>query len=316
MIPYHFHFIWMGKNFPFANRLAVESVLQTNPKAQITIHFQDPPDNEHWRSLKAKVEFKEIILDELLPDGKEGEKLKQTLAGVANGYPAGKSNLYRYLILLRYGGIYLDFDTLTLKSFEPLLKERAFVGEEFVFRSNEARVRGEWHLEYLWTFPSFGISWILTRLNCFYLNNNGLINAIENLFNIFWRTPKLNNAVLACEPGHAFFKRAVEWMPERDPKIRFNLGPMLMNDIYSEGKYLKEIKRVDTHAFYYIPPSKTIRFFSCPQKSPPQNAYCIHYCSSNEKKRAALLEEDHLRQPPDKKASLFHTLAWPFTKYF
>ena len=311
MIPYHFHFIWMGKNFPFANRLAIESVLQSNPEAEITIHFQDPPDNKHWNSLKSKVNFKEIILEELIT-GEDKESLLETLNGVASGYPAGKSNLFRYLILLSYGGIYLDFDTLTLQSFKPLLNHKAFIGEEYVFKSNEARVRGEFLPEFFYTFPAFGISWFLTRLNCFYLKNSSVLNAIENIFNPLWRKPKLNNAVLACEPNHAFFKRVVEWLPQRDPTIRFNLGPMLMNDVYNEGLHLDGIHRFGVDEFYYIPPSKTVRFFSPYQALPSKSAIAIHYCSSNEKKRAAALEEDYLKQTPNKNALLFHQLAFPY----
>ena len=311
MIPYHFHLIWMGKKFPFVNRLAIESILQTNPEAKITLHFQDPPDNDNWNSLKDRIEFKEINLEELTEGIENAEGLKKSLEGLASNYPAGRSNLYRYLILHRYGGIYADFDTLTLQSLEPLLNNRAFIGEEVVFRSNEARVQGRFHPEFLWTFPTFGLSWALTRINSKFLANNLGVNAFDDLLSVFWGKAKLNNAVLACEPGHPFFRRAIDWIPERDPSIKFNLGPMLMNDIWKEGEHLGEIRRLKPEAFYYIPPSKTVRFFAEKQYPPMPNSYMVHWCSSNEKEKAALLEREYLSQELSESSILFHQLAQP-----
>ncbi len=312
MIPNHFHLIWMGQKFPFVNRLAVESILQTNPEAKVTLHYLDPPSNEHWKALQGRIEFKEIDFEELTEGVEEADGLKKSLDALAENYPAGRSNLYRYLILHRFGGIYADFDTLTLQSLEPLLKEKAFIGEEYVFRSNEARVQGRFSIEFLWTFPSFGLSWALTRINSKFLGNNTPLNMLDDVLSLFWKKAKLNNAVLACEPGHDFFKKAIELIPSRDPSIKFNLGPMLMNDIWNHHDVRDGMRRLKPSAFYYIPPSKTSRFFAERQYKPLPSSYMIHWCSSNEKEKAALLLQEYLSQPTGEGSILFHQLAYPF----
>src|SRR5262245_44265490 len=130
MIPLKFHFIWMGRNFPFVNRLAVESVLQIHPGAPVTVHFSDPPEgNPDWEALKAKAEFRPIDLPAWLRDLPPALRpAAGALEKISGSYPAGKSNVLRYLILYREGGIYLDFDTLTLRPFTPLSQGPAFVG--------------------------------------------------------------------------------------------------------------------------------------------------------------------------------------------
>jgi len=310
MIPHHFHFIWFGRNFPYVNRLAVESVLQTNPDAQVTIHFMDPPDNEHWAALQDRVEFLEMDEHALCEEFSDPEGLRRTLAGLAADYPAGRSNVLRYLILRKYGGIYLDFDTITLRDFSPLLNSSGFIGEEYVFRCEHERVAGKYKRNFWYLAPLFGLGWALTRLNSVFLPNYRLLNSVISFLQQFWSIRKLNNAVLACEPGSAFFTRTLERIPSSDPAIRYNLGPILMNRIWDEDGSLG-ITRFPPNHFYYVPPSQTIRFFTPNQTPPPKESFVVHYCSSNEKKRAAKLTPTNLHQKPNKKSILFHHLAWP-----
>ena len=66
MIPHHFHLIWIGRRFPFVNRLAVESLRQSNPGARITIHYEDPPGNADWKALAKHTELRPLDLPSLL----------------------------------------------------------------------------------------------------------------------------------------------------------------------------------------------------------------------------------------------------------
>ncbi len=70
---------------------------------------------ETWRSLHP---YWQMILwtDEVLPP------LKNQRAYERSGSLSGKSNIARYEILLRYGGIYVDTDFECLKNLEPLLE--------------------------------------------------------------------------------------------------------------------------------------------------------------------------------------------------
>ncbi len=307
MIPLKFHFIWIGRAFPFVNRLAVESVLQTHPGAEVILHFQDPPQGNHdWEALKRKVSYRPIDLAELLRDLPSSlQALGPVMDKISGGYLAGKSNVLRYLILHREGGIYLDFDTLTLKSFLPLLNHLAFIGEEEVFRCDDDRVAGR----YTWDFPLmgvlFGISYGISYVNCRWLWNSSLLNFVNRALMKIWSARKLNNAVIGAEPGSAFIARALQLIPETDASIRFALGPILMNRVYETSA--NGIHRADKDVFYTIPPSQTFRFFYGPAQKLSDKAVAIHWCSSNHKKLAATLTRENLEN--SKASSLYIRLA-------
>jgi hypothetical protein len=306
MIPLRFHFIWIGREFPFVNRLAVESVLQVHPGAEIVVHFQDgPAGNADWDALKRKVEFRPIDLHGELNDLPSSMKpVGEALERVSEKYPAGRSNILRYFILYREGGIYLDFDTLTLKPFTALLGNPAFIGEEEVFRCDDDRVAGR----YTWDFPFlgalFGASYGLSYANCRWLGNLGVLNAANRGLMRLWSARKLNNAILGSEPGNAFFSKALELIPDTDASMRFALGPMLMNLVY-ETSAASSIRRLGKDVFYAIPPSQTFRFFYGPAPALPDEALAVHWCASNHRKLAPTLTRSVL----EKSSSLYARLA-------
>ncbi|HKP96094.1 MAG TPA: glycosyltransferase, partial [Fibrobacteria bacterium] len=261
MIPHHFHLIWIGRNFPFVNRLAVESILQTNPGAEITIHFENPPDNADWKALQSKVRFKAIDLPALLASLPASmAQVAPVLEGISSGYLAGRSNILRYLILYREGGIYIDFDTVTMRDYRPLLSHPAFIGEEAVFRYDDDRVSGAFKPGIVPTGILFGLSYYLSYWNCKYLGDSRPVNGVNRALMGLWSDRKLNNAVLGCEPGNPFFARAIALMPRTDPKIKYALGPILMNRTWETDAAVHAHRLGEDH-FYFIPPSQTYRFF-------------------------------------------------------
>jgi hypothetical protein len=310
LIPHHFHLIWIGRRFPFVNRLAVASLRQSNPGARITIHYEDPPDNEDWKSLAKDTELRPLDLPALLASLPASlSAVVPVLQGISSGYPAGRSNILRYLILYKEGGVYLDFDTLTVKDYRPLLSHPGFIGEEVVFRSDDDRVAGKLKPEIVPFGILFGLSYYLSYWNCRLLGDSSAVNGLDRLFRKGWSAKKLNNAVLGCEPGNAFFGRALDLVPETDPRIRYALGPILMNRAWDEGGAAREaIRRLGTEAFYLIPPSQTYRFFFGPAPELPAETYTLHWCSSNHKDLAAGLTLENLGKPVAN-PTLFHKIA-------
>jgi hypothetical protein len=309
MIPLRLHFIWMGRKFPFVNRLAIESARQLHPGAEIILHYEDPPvDNPDWEALRSKAQFRPIDLPALLAALPEGLRpAADALGRISSGYPAGKSNVLRYLILYRDGGVYLDFDTLTLKSFAPLLASTAFVGEEEVFAADDDRVAGR----YAWNFPImaalFGASYGLAQLNARALGNLRALDAANRALMKTWSERKLNNAILGAVPGAAFFGRALELVPDTDAGLRFALGPMLMNRVYDERDPAAPVTRLSKDVFYAIPPSQTVRFFYGAAPKLPPEAVAVHWCSSNHKALAPMLTREVLSDP--RRADLYSALA-------
>jgi hypothetical protein len=309
MIPHHFHLIWIGRHFPFANRLAVESILQTNPGAKVTLHYEDPPDNADWRALQAKVEFRPLSLPDLLAALPVSmAAVAPVLSGISSGYLAGRSNILRYLILYREGGIYIDFDTVTVRDYRPLLAHPAFIGEEAVFRYDDDRVAGKYPPGIVPAGAAFGLSYYLSMANSRWLKDSGVGNALNRSLMRLWSERKLNNAVLGSAPGNAFFGKAIALVPDTDPGIRYALGPILMNRTWGT-EAAAHMRRLSSDHFYCIPPSQTYRFFYGPARPLPADAFSVHWCSSNHKDLAAGLTRENLGRP-SAHPTLFHKLAY------
>jgi hypothetical protein len=309
VIPNHFHLIWIGRHFPFVNRLAVESILQTNPGARITVHFEDPPDNPDWRALQSKVEFRPLSLPALLAALPASmAAVVPVLEGISAGYLAGRSNILRYLILYAEGGVYIDFDTVTVRDYRPLLTHPAFIGEEAVFRYDDDRVAGKFPLALIPTGLAFGASYYLSYANCRWLGDSAAGNAANRALMRLWSDRKLNNAVLGSAPGNAFFGKAISLVPGTDPGIRYALGPILMNRTWAT-EAAAHMRRLSEDHFYCIPPSQTYRFFYGPARPLPTEAYSVHWCSSNHKQLAAQLTRENLGRPSPRPA-LFQRLAY------
>lgn len=310
MIPHHFHLIWIGKRFPFVNRLAVESLRQSNPGARITIHYEDPPGNADWRALGRVTEQRPLDLAGLLGSLPASmSAVIPVLQGISSGYPAGRSNILRYLILYREGGIYLDFDTLTVRDYRPLLAHPAFIGEEAVFKCDDDRVAGRLRPEIVPLGMLFGLSYYLSYWNCRHFGDSEAGNALNRLLMRAWSARKLNNAVLGCESANPFFGRALALVPHTDPGIRYALGPILMNRVWDEGGEARaSMRRLGAEHFYFIPPSQTYRFFHGPAPELPADTYTLHWCSSNHKDLAAGLTLENLGRPAPS-PTLFHKVA-------
>ena len=217
------------------------------------------------------------------------------LQGVSAGYPAGRSNILRYLILYREGGIYLDFDTLTVKDYRPLLAHPGIHRRGIRLQTRRRPGGRQIHARHRPLGILFGLSYYLSLWNCRFLGDSSAVNALNRLLMRAWSVDKLNNAVLGCEAGNAFFGRALALVPETDPRIRYALGPILMNRTWNEGGEAREaMRRLPRSHFYFIPPSQTFRFFYGPSPALPGDAYTLHWCSSNHKDLAAGLT---LREP-------------------
>ena len=109
-VPRIVHFVYGFKEpeyFPYYALLAVRSALFHNPKWQILFHYRHEPYGEHWESAKR------ILTLNQLPDFQG--------FGIARiHHYAHKSDVVRLLALKYIGGVYLDIDTLTVRSFDDL----------------------------------------------------------------------------------------------------------------------------------------------------------------------------------------------------
>lgn len=287
VIPNTIHFVWSGRKFPSVFALAVRSAAVANPGWKVVVHVDDEPVGvPEWEALRAIAEIRLERPEEILAAVPEhGSRLVELHRNIAPQYHAGRSNLVRLAILVREGGWYLDFDALVIGGFDALsLAERAVVGEEWVWKDDEARVANGFSASMIPSAVAFGLSWALARIGL--SDRNPLESALRRL----WGRLELNNAVLACEPGHPWFTRLLELACSQDPSIRFALGPALVNRAWREPGDAELPRRMGPEAFYQFPPSQTCRYFR--RGSLPPGALVLHWCSSNHKDILPRMDRD------------------------
>lgn len=111
-IPNIFHFIFFGyTNFEYIHYLAIKTCYDNNPDSIIHLYNTNEPEqyNINWNNIKKYVK----IIKVQPPDNIFGNSL--------HSY-AHKADIIRLQKLIEYGGIYLDIDVLTLKSFKDILQ--------------------------------------------------------------------------------------------------------------------------------------------------------------------------------------------------
>ncbi len=130
-----FHFYWSGQSFSYVNYLAVKSVVSLHENSRVIVHFEEEPiDNEYWQRLTqlenvnlCPLNFQELIAK----SGYEGEDFSAFENGAAVNH---RSDLIRYLLLLAFGGVYLDLDTLLLKPMTDLFDSDFFLAFQYYGR--------------------------------------------------------------------------------------------------------------------------------------------------------------------------------------
>lgn len=128
MIPNIFHFCYGlsedfgGKPYSLVHYLAIKSAKVVNNPEEIFFYYSYEPDGEWWEKTKEIVTLKKITT----PDEIFGNKLYHV---------AHKADVIRLEYLIKEGGIYMDLDTISKKSFGPLLKNKFVIGKQGKWRN-------------------------------------------------------------------------------------------------------------------------------------------------------------------------------------
>lgn len=119
LIPNIIHFVYgfkkQDKEFELYKYLAIKSAIDVNNPIKVYFHYRYEPYGKYWDLIKSKLTLEyvnppaEIYGNELL-------------------HYAHQSDIIRLQKLQKYGGIYLDIDTICLKSFDDLRKNDFVLG--------------------------------------------------------------------------------------------------------------------------------------------------------------------------------------------
>jgi hypothetical protein len=305
-VPALAHFVWTGPGFSLGHRLAVESLLLTNPELAVTVHLIGDaptlsPDLERLRQ-RPGVTVRVRTAHQILSACDDGDQLWRTFQRIPAAAASAQSNLLRYAILWCEGGIYLDLDILVLRSLRPLRATACTLGVELVWRADQARVAG---VLAPWMIPpslAFGATLTLRRAE--------LLVGVRRpprwhaWLEPRWSQAQPNNAVIASAPRSAFVAALLARAPHVDATVRFRLGPTLVSEVARQRP--GEVTLLPPERLYFVPPSQSFRFFIEPGLTPPPQALLLHYVSSNHRRELAAIARGGLRALP---ASLFRRLA-------
>lgn len=253
MVPAVAHFVWIGRRVSFVHWIAAASAAKRGDFSDVVFHHVDPLDaNVAVRGLS---EENGVTLAKLDPVPLL-EAVNPRLVDLYRDLeaPAARSNVLRVALLVRRGGVYLDTDTVTLRSFAPLrARAGAFCGEErLVFPGSR---RSFWASR----LAPPALARVLLRDACRRIP--GGYRWFRHLARYY--PSAVNNAVLGAEPGHPFLLDLVERMlavPPEQRRVRFALGTHLLQRAVRESRFT-DLEVLPPEVFYPLGPEISEHWF-------------------------------------------------------
>jgi hypothetical protein len=314
MIPATCHFVWLGKKFPWLNALAVLSAATAGRFERVVVHADDRLEGaSHLEALRRlpTFELRLVELDRLArAAGESVPGVRELFDNMTSA--AARSDVLRALILAAEGGVYLDFDTVTIAPFEALRALSAFVGQERICfpewstRSHSGREIAR----------AYGLSALRASLR---LMPRGyqLFSGVEHLYGL-----AVNNAVLGAEPGHPWIRAYLRAMLELTPSVarrRYAIGPDLLARVCRERTDAK-VELLPPRYFYPLGPVMSECWWSR-SRSPDLTTVvgvetvAIHwYASVRGRKLTDRVNADYVRRHSDRQ--LFSKLASRYLDHF
>ncbi len=296
-IPRRFHFLWSGPRFPYFARLAIESTLVAEPDAAIDVHVfgASPAAAPHFAAIARhpRVRITTIYPARAFDDlDVDASALRATWSRIPPTAVSAQSNLLRYAVLARHGGIYLDTDVLVVRGFDDLRHHDAFAGQEQVLVIDEPWQAGErapWMIRpaVAWAVGR-GLARLATRWSA------PRLARVAGWLEPRWQGLGLNNAVIGARPGASFIRRLLQRATEVDATVRYRLGPTLISEVARADR--RDVAILPPVAFYGVPPSYSFRFFDGGPFAIPAETRVLHVVSSNHGALLGALEPEVVRR--------------------
>lgn len=263
VIPPVAHFIWFGRELPWAHALSIRSAALRGGFDEVVLHHADDlSSSTEWATLTALPTFRArrinavALINAIGPGAREILHIYRRLQA-----PAARANVLRAAILYAEGGVYLDLDTITL---QPLTKLRetstGFCGEERVIWPYAERFQSH-PLSRVRNFARLAVRELCRRLPAGWRH----FRAIER-----WYPAAANNAVLGAAPRHRTIRRLLDGMravPRQRQRVRFALGVHLLQDTLAQGLD-PGFKVLPPQTFYPLAPEISHHWFQLRPKAP------------------------------------------------
>lgn len=314
MIPSTAHFIWFGAQLPWVHTLALRSAALRGEFERLILHHADDlSQTPAWPELLALPGFEPRRIDASALDrlfallGRDGERLATLYIQLRA--PAARANLLRALILAIEGGVYLDLDTITIRSLAPLRRAHgAFCGEEhLVWPASLRRARG---------LPVRAQALARSGVRDLHRRLPGGWRSFRRFEHLY--PTAANNAVLGAEPGHPFVRRLIDGMlavPESRRLVRFALGTHLLQDTLARRRE-PDLAVLPPPVFYPLGPEISEHWFRIRRRLPAidevigEETLVVHwYASVRTQKVVPRIDAAYVREHADRQ--LFSALALP-----
>jgi hypothetical protein len=257
VIPKVAHFIWLTPEFPWVNVLALESAALHGGFERVVLHHSAEFDPARYREELARVpglELRALDVTALCVglSPKQRAPMRELYARLSA--PAARSNVLRVLVLASEGGVYLDLDTVTVRSLAPLCaRAGVFCGAERIAFPGKI------------VSPVRPFSYALGVLRS---GLRGVLSLVPRGYAAFRRVERfyplaVNNAVLGASPGHPFLADLVTRMlalPRQRALRRYALGTHLLQAAVADYRG-EDLEVLGPSAFYPLGPEISRHWF-------------------------------------------------------
>ena len=313
MLPAQAHFVWMGPSLPWAYVLAIRSAAIRGELDGVTLHHTDALNTGPGLDLLEGTQGVRLArLDPLECARQVGAELGLD-AGLTELYarvqsPVARSNILRAALLHLLGGIYLDLDTVTVKSLRPLLVDHQFVGCEHIVWPRSVLVSSSRLLRY----KSLALSSLrdgLRRLPRGYRYFRGMSGLYYH---------GINGAIVGAEPRAPLMAQYLQAMvaePQDRQQAKHGLGTHLLQ-LQVEGYTGQDLKIHTPDVFYPLPPEIAEHWFRLGSRPRLDEAlypttHVVHwYASARAKPFVEAVCPDYIRQHAHRQ--LYSALVEPF----
>ena len=203
-IPNLVHFVWFREHpFKLVDYLCILSALRYQKPDYVLIHGDSEPSGTYWEWLKAEAGDKLKLIKKSPPEFIFDIEIEDV---------EHQSDVARLQILLQIGGIYLDTDTMVLKSLDDLrhnddivlgLYEYNRIGNAAILANKNSFLLKKWFLEYQNFEPKNKKLWLRSSMD-----------APLKLATVFPEEVRLIDPYM-MRPNHnemkAFFKGLIDW---------------------------------------------------------------------------------------------------------
>jgi hypothetical protein len=252
MIPNRVFFIWFGEKLPWTAGLAILSVKQVQNPEEIVLYVDSEISGDGYDLIKdvSGIELKKIedsLFSDLNDNGLIGDlfhKFKK---------PASKSDLLRYVLVYKFGGVYLDADIIAIKPWNDLLQYKGFCGLEVVTFPGDMYSSSN---PFPYLLAGIRYSW---RLLCAHLPQGWRIfRPTERFFRHC-----VNEAILGSEQGNKiiedFFVKISE-LREKDFSLPACVGPHIVQKS-TKNKSSENMEALPSTYFYPLGPDISLQYF-------------------------------------------------------